>query len=70
MKVKVTWRNNNPFAPIECMGRVSEAELNDGTDFKTIEEFAREATPDRYHLHEIDMDGKVFGYDYHGNKIA
>lgn len=68
MKVKVTWKSNNPFAPLEFSGKVSEAELPDEMMFSTIEEFAREATPYQYHLHQIDMPGEAVQYDYQGNK--
>lgn len=70
MKVKVTWINNNPFVPdLRNLCRYSEAELPNDTKFETIEEFAREAAPERFHLHLIDIEGKVTKYDYHGSKI-
>lgn len=69
MKVKVTWRNNNPFADLEHMAKSSEAELLDDMDYGKITEFAREATPEGFHLRSIDISGKVTQYDYHGNEM-
>lgn len=69
MKVKVTWRNNNPFADLEHMVKSSEAELTDDMDYGTITEFAREATPEGFHLRSIDISGKVTQYDHHGNEM-
>nr|WP_302830060.1 hypothetical protein [uncultured Bacteroides sp.] len=70
MKVKVTWANNNPFVvDIRNLSRYSEAELPDDMDYGTIEEFAREATPEGFHLRSIDISGKVSQYDYNGNKL-
>ena len=65
MKVKVTWRNKNPFSPrIENLGRVSEADLPEETTFEDIEEFAIEATPNGYFLKEIDMPDYTMSYGY------
>lgn len=70
MKVKVTWINNNPFVfDLRNMSRCSEAELPNDMDYGTITEFAREATPEGFHLRSIDVSGKVTQYDYHGNEI-
>lgn len=70
MKVKVTWVNNNPFVlDLRNMSRCSEADLPDDIDHGTITEFAREATPEGFHLRSIDVSGKVTQYDYHGNEI-
>jgi hypothetical protein len=65
MKVKVTWRNKNPFTPlIEHLDRVSEAELPEKTSFEDIEAFAIGATPDGYFLFEIDMPEYTVKYGY------
>ena len=65
MKVKVIWRSINPFQPrIEDLGRVSEAELPEETDFKNIEVFAIDATPIGYFLFKIDMPGYTMQYGY------
>ncbi len=70
MKVKVTWINNNPFVyNWQDMGRCSEADIPEDMDYKTIEEFAKEATPQGFHLKSIDVAGKIHQYDYNGNKI-
>lgn len=69
MKVKVTWRNKNPFAPIELLGRVSEAELPESTAFTTVENFANEATPDGYRLNKIEMADRVYLYGIDGKLI-
>ncbi len=70
MKVKVTWVNNNPFVlDFRNLSRCSEAELPDDMDYGTIADFAREATPEGFHLRSIDISGKVTQYDYSGNKI-
>lgn len=69
MKVKVIWRNNNPFADLNNMSRSSEAELPDEMDYGTITDFAREATPAGFHLRSIELSGKVKQYDRHGNEI-
>lgn len=58
MKVKVTWRADNPFIAAEKRDMVRTADLPekklDNTD--QIEEWAREATPEGFHLHTIDYD--------------
>ncbi len=70
MKVKVTWINNNPFVyDLRNMSRCSEAEVPDEMPYGTIEDFAREATPEGFHLRLIDIEGKVSQYDYNGNKV-
>lgn len=70
MKVKVTWINNNPFVlDIRDLSRVVKAEVPDEMTYGTIEDFAREATPEGFHLQLIDVDGKVSQYDYNGNKV-
>lgn len=70
MKVKVTWINNNPFVyDLRNMSRCSEAEVADEMPYGTIEDFAREATPEDFHLRLIDIEGKVSQYDYNGNKV-
>ncbi|MCM0236706.1 hypothetical protein J8L13_04680 [Bacteroides fragilis] len=70
MKVKVTWVNNNPFVyDLKNMPRISEAEVPNDIPCDTIEDFAREATPEGFHLRSIDIEGKVSQYDYNGNKI-
>jgi len=70
MKVKVTWINNNPFVyNWQDMGCCSEADIPENMDYKTIEEFAKEATPQGFHLRSIDVAGRVYQYDYNGNKI-
>ena len=70
MKTKVTWRNCNPFAPIEKLGRVSEAELPDDTAFEVIKQFADEATPIGYFLKQIDTPNKVVTYNIKGDIIS
>lgn len=46
MKVKVTWVNNNPFVlDLRNMLRCSEADVPAEMNYDTIEDFAREATP-------------------------
>lgn len=70
MKVKVTWRNKNPFAPIEQLGRISEGELTDDTTFEIIKQFADEATPPGYFLKEIATPTKVVTYNYKGEIIS
>ena len=69
MKVKVTWRNSNPFAPIEQLGRVSEGELTDDTTFEVIKQFAEEATPKGYFLKRIETPTVDVEYGYMGNVI-
>ncbi|MDL2243726.1 hypothetical protein LJB84_02665 [Bacteroidales bacterium OttesenSCG-928-J19] len=65
MKVKVTWRNKNPFTPrIENLGRVSEAELPDETTFEEIEEFAIDATPEGFFLKYIGLPDYIMEYEY------
>ena len=70
MKVKVTWRNRNPFAPIERLGRVSEGELTDDTTFETIKQFADEATPEGYFLKSILTPNQEVTYNYRGEIIS
>lgn len=51
MKVKVTWVNNNPFVlDLRNMSRCSEADVPAEMNYDTIEDFAREATPQGFHL--------------------
>lgn len=70
MKVKVTWNNNNPFVlDIRNLSRMAEANLPDEMDYKTITNYAREATPAGFHLRSIDIEGKVTQFDYNGNKL-
>ena len=70
MKVKVTWINNNPFVyNQQDMKRCSETEIHENMDYKNIEEFAKEAAPLGFHLKSIDVAGKVYQYDYNGNKV-
>lgn len=69
MKVKVTWRNLNPFAAIERLGRVSEGELTDDTTYEQIEKFAKEATPKGYFLKQIDTPTLVVNYNRKGEII-
>lgn len=70
MKVKVIWRNNNPFCPnIEDMGRKSEADVGSMT-MEQIEEYAKEATPLNFHLAEIDTPDRTYFYDMNGNRIG
>lgn len=70
MKVKVTWVNNNPFVfDLRNMSRYSEAEIPDDMDYGTITDYAREATPEGFHLRSIDIAGKITQYDYNGNKV-
>lgn len=70
MKVKVMWINNNPFVyDLRNMSRCSEAEVPDEMTYGTIVDFAREATPEGFHLRLIDIEGKVSQYDYNGNKV-
>lgn len=69
MKVKVTWRCNNPFAPIERMSIISEAELEDTISFKEIKEFADTATPEGYFLKKITTPTEVVEYDRKGEVI-
>jgi hypothetical protein len=65
MKVKVTWRNKNPFTPqIENLGRFSEADLPEETTFEEIEAFAIEATPHGFFLKSIGMPGYIMEYEY------
>lgn len=60
MKVKVTWVNNNPFVlDFRNMSRCSEADVPAEMNYDTIEDFAREATPQGFHLRSIDVEGKV-----------
>ena len=70
MKVKVTWRNKNPFADIEKLGRVSEGELTDDTTFEEIKQFADEATPVGYFLREISTPSQNVKYNYKGEIIS
>lgn len=64
MIVKVTWRNKNPFCPLEKMGRVSEGELTDDTPLEIVEKFAKEATPEGYFLFQIKMPNITYRYSY------
>lgn len=69
-RVKVTWRNKNPFVyDIRYMMMSSEAYVPGDMDFKTIEDFAREATPEGFCLKSIDEAGKIYQYDYNGDKV-
>ncbi len=68
MKVKVTWVSNNPFVlDLRNMSRCSEADVPAEMNYDTIEDFAREATPQGFHLRSIDVEGKVVQYDYNGH---
>lgn len=70
MRVKVIWENNNPFVlDLRNMTRCSIADVIDEMDYGTIENFAREATPQGFHLRSIDIEGKMVQYDYNGHKI-
>ncbi len=70
MKVKVTWVSNNPFVlDLRNMSRCSEADVPAEMNYDTIEDFAREATPQGFHLRSIDVEGKVVQYDYNGHKL-
>lgn len=70
MKVKVTWVNNNPFVlDLRNMSRCSEADVPAEMNYDTIEDFAREATPQGFHLRSIDVEGKVVQYDYNCHKL-
>jgi hypothetical protein len=65
MKVKVTWRNKNPFTPrIEDLGRISEAELPGDITFEDVEQFAIQATPGGFFLKKIDMPDYTIEYGY------
>lgn len=64
MIVKVTWRNKNPFVPVNQMGRVSEGELTNDTKIEVIEQFAKDATPQDFFLHEIKMPNITYRYSY------
>lgn len=65
MKVKVTWRNKNPFTPnIANLGRISEAELPDDIAFEDIEKFAVEATPVGFFLKYIQLPDYIMEYGY------
>ena len=66
MKVKVTWRNKNPFCELERLGRVSEGELTDDTTFEVIKQFADEATPEGYFLKQIVTPTQSVTYDFKG----
>ena len=56
MKVKVTWVNNNPFVlDLRNMSRCSEADVPAEMNYDTIEDFAREAAPQGFHLRSIDV---------------
>jgi hypothetical protein len=65
MKVKVTWRNKNPFTPrIENLGKIAEAELPEDITFEDIEQYAIEATPDGFFLKFIGMPDYIMEYAY------
>lgn len=68
MIVKVTWRNKNPFVPVHQIGRVSEGELTDDTKIEVIEQFAKDATPQGFFLHEIKMPDIIYRYSYTGKR--
>lgn len=71
MKVKVTWRNKNPFTPrIENLGRFSEANVDDDMKFDDIEEFAKEATPEGFFLKQIEYGDKTAEYSINGQKLS
>lgn len=47
--------------------RVSEAELPNNTDYKQIESWAKEATPDGFFLCEVNLPDQKWEYDIYGN---
>ena len=60
MKVKVTWVSNNPFVlDLRNMSRCSEADVPAEMNYDTIEDFAREATPQGFHLTITAINCKV-----------
>lgn len=70
MKVKVTWRNKNPFCPrLEDLTKVSEAELADDTPFDQIEYWANEATPQGFWLCQITTPSGTTSYTPQGEVI-
>ena len=70
MKVILTLLINYPFVSNQQdMKRCSETEIPENMDYKNIEEFAKEAAPLGFHLKSIDVAGKVYQYDYNGNKV-
>lgn len=64
MIVKVTWRNKNPFVPLNQMGRVAEGELTDDTNIEIIEQFAKDVTLQGFFLHEIKIPNITYRYSY------
>ena len=69
MKVKVRWRNKNPFADMNNLTRVSDAEISDNTEYNQIEKFAKEATPVGFFLINIELPNKTYQYDSNGNIV-
>ena len=68
-RVKVIWVNKNPFVHDLGLVRSSEASVPVEMDFKMIEEFAREATPEGFRIESIDVISEVTQYDYNGDKV-
>lgn len=72
MKVKVTWRANNPFIAPDKRDVIRTAEISSAQlqDVDRVEEWAREATPEGFHLHCIDCDMWRTEYDDEAKRIT
>ena len=71
MKVKVTWRANNPFIAPDKRDVIRTAEVSTDklNDVDRVEEWAREATPEGFHLHQIDCNMWRMEYDDEAKRI-
>lgn len=70
MKTRVVWRADNPFVSEDKRDLVRQADVPADTlaDDEQVEHWAQEATPEGYHLHQIDCPLWVIYFDENGNR--